>query len=137
GGQERIGIGLAGCGTTRVTGNDVSDVGPVEFIGFAAGIAVLAGFQQAAISDNTVRRSAAPAEAPLSTWYALLVEDPSRKLGSVSPAALSLAESRLLFGRFASRAVSLPRGRASLGVHGNLLDAYGDVPAAIIETDGS
>jgi len=137
GARERIGVGLAGCGTVRVGGNDVSEIGPDEFVGFGAGIALLAGFRQAAVADNVVRRADAPAEPPQSTWYALLVEDRLRRPSVLSGAAVPLRDALLLFGRAASRAVTLPRGRSSLGVHGNVLDAFGNAPAALVETDGS
>jgi hypothetical protein len=136
---ERIGIDVVHCEAIRVTGNRLIGVGPRdEFVKLGAGIAVRGRFGRADLCDNSVRRSPSPPEEPgRSEWFGLLVGEPMTK----STGTLFFALAKLLIYSFSFTTGVVRkrplRGRASLGVRGNMVDAYGAAPAAEITTDGS
>jgi len=136
--RERIGIDVVQCETIRVSGNRLVDVGPLdEFVRLGAGIAVRGPFNRADLSDNTARRSRdVPQDPGRSEWFGLvvaeLVAQPTRSLLFMDSGASLFA-----FGFDTGFARSVPRGRGTLGVRGNTLEAFGAAPAAEIVTDGA
>jgi hypothetical protein len=72
-----VGISAQSVARVRIIGNEVTEVGPEEFGGEIAGIAVNAPYQQAEVSDNCVDRDVELSRPPSSTaWYALNIRQP-------------------------------------------------------------
>jgi hypothetical protein len=137
--SRRYGIATSACRGVRITGNVVSDVGPpAQFTGLTAGIAVLDGFVHADVLDNTSRRAASLHATPVSEWIGILVGDPLRdpRAGQdVAAGKVFLAGRALIHLNVeAGHVISLPLNRPSLGVRGNLVEAYGQAPAVYVTT---
>ena len=137
----RTGILIRGCATARVTGNDVSGVGPEdEFLGVALGIGVGSAFQQVDVSDNVVRRGSGRSDDPSSNWIGIMVAGGTAKPAAVPKqvqvlmSPLVVSEVVYLVSASSGKVVRLPRGRGSAGVHGNVVEAYGEMPAVLVET---
>ena len=134
----RIGILAIRCESTRVSANTVADVGPPdEFIGLSAGIAVLDYFQRADVLDNAVRRAddAPPANAA-GEWFGIVIAGGDWAAAPALGSATLVGEKNVytMLG-LAGRMVVFPKGRDSVGVRGNVIDAYGQAPAVQIVTD--
>ena len=102
----------------------------------SAGIVVLEAFRRADVLDNSVRRSEDDAKVqPFSRWFGILVGGAAggvkRAVGAFT--VLTDAEA-LLFNPARGEFIRFPSGTASLAVSGNVVDAYGEVPAVSIET---
>jgi hypothetical protein len=148
-GETRCGIQLSGCGHSRVSGNEVVDVGPSEeFVRIGAGIGIFEPLGDVDVSDNTVRRSGEAREGGAGMWAALavLLRPPSRPSGmtvSDVPHIASALVPTLPIGvvRAPVSSAALAEGNvvevaaagapAQLSVRGNLLDAYGSAPCVI------
>jgi hypothetical protein len=131
----RFGIGLVRCQSIRVGGNTVADVAPAEFLGLSAGIAVLDRFQRTDVLDNGVRRAEAPGK-PVGEWFGILIAgaelETMPSLGSFTVEGTSNVYTLLPVD---GRIISFPRARDSLAVRGNVVEAFGRVPAVQIATD--
>ncbi|HEV3408448.1 MAG TPA: DUF6519 domain-containing protein [Gaiellaceae bacterium] len=83
-GRVRAGIVVLGCEDVRASGNVVDEVGPRgEFLGVAAGIAVVGPFERLAASENSVRYSAEAPAPGQGGWFALLVQSGGRGVARV------------------------------------------------------
>ncbi len=142
---ERVGIVVDGVQSSRIAGNDITDLAPEPGIGgAAAGILVSGAFERVDITDNTVRRSrSAIDKASDDRWWAL------RFVGKLTfvPIGASLGALpftrgfTFTFGNFVFAAdrnavTVLPRGRGIAAVRGNLFDAFGSAPSVEIAADG-
>ena len=83
---SRIGIEIVAARSVRVTGNDLSDIGPPgEFVQVGAGILIRPPFDRVDVGDNSVRRQQQPGGDPdASAWNAVVIAAPFRPpLGTV------------------------------------------------------
>jgi hypothetical protein len=152
-GKFRAGIAATGVQRLQMTGNTITDVAPAgEFIGLAAGLAVLAPSADVDVRQNHVARELQPTSQPAdrSTWFALLIDQPqAEKLVSrvATRAAVRLDDSRtLVFGNKRPFVVAAPTltdaagaavGRAtSTSILGNVLEARGSSPAVEVALNG-
>jgi hypothetical protein len=136
---ERIGIDVVQCETIRVSGNRLVDIGPTdEFVKLGGGVVVRGRFGRADVCDNSVRRSQSPPEEPgRSEWFGLLVGEPVTEPTGLLLFALSKL-ALYSFSYLSGRVRKWPlRGRATLGVRGNVVEAFGGAPAAEINTEGT
>jgi hypothetical protein len=134
----RFGIAAAGCQGVRITGNTVADVAPADdFVGLSAGILVVDPFQRADVLDNSVRRAdTGPSGQPRSEWFGILIAGVKEFAEPLAGTVVLIAGDQMFsFFAQAGRAFEFPRGRGSLAVRGNLVEAYGEAPAVRIETD--
>jgi hypothetical protein len=137
--SRRYGIATSACRAVRITGNVVANVGPPnQFTGLAAGIAVLDGFAHADVLDNTSRRGDTLHATPVSDWIGILIGDPFRDAvtnADLAAGKVFLTEGALIHvNAAAGHVISLPLNRPSLGVRGNLVEAYGQSPAVYVDT---
>lgn len=126
----RAGIQAIACGSLRVAGNTVSDIGPVEFGGLSVGIASTIGFDRLDILDNAVR----PGERRiLGTWLALLIgggDDPWAK------SVAGIGNANFWLAGWATKVGSRERP-SEAAVRGNHLDSNGKAQTVVIMTPGS
>lgn len=80
--EGRLRVGIAAAAATRliVAGNVIDEIGPQEYIGVAAGIFVMAPFEQASVTGNDIQHGRR--EPPAATWFAVLIQGPFKELGS-------------------------------------------------------
>ncbi len=140
----RAGIDVQGCGSVRVTGNDVLDVGPLQTLSgmVTAGIQVLLTSAALQVVDNRVRRTSQDPEprAQGGDWMALFVTDKDGFRQAVAslavPLFLAAKTEVLVLGRSRVRALAIPAS-LELTVRGNLLRAWGgNLPAVEIAMTG-
>jgi hypothetical protein len=135
----RAGIEVSGCASVQIAGNDVTAVGPLaEFANEAAGIAVTAPFDRLDVVDNVVRRAASRPDSPgRSDWTALRVgasaEDVLRALAAL--VFFRRGDFDIVVGE--GNLTVFPRGREIAAVRGNLLDAFGSLPAVSVGVAGT
>ena len=129
--QWRAGIQAVACGSVRVAGNTVSDIGPVDFEGTSVGIGSTTGFETLDVVDNTVRPGE---EGSSGRWFALLIggrDDPwSASVAAVGNAIFWFG------GGWVTHLHAIERPGAA-AVRGNHLDAIGAVSTAVILINGS
>ena len=151
GGVIPAGILGQNCRRLRIVDNDIGDIGDPKGPKEAFGIAVSG--VRVDIHDNSVRRANDPSAKPSldTTWWGIIVfgEEPKEPGLEAETAvvdlpglaslgfALSDAESMIVFDAIRGRAVKLPRGRPSIAVHGNLVEAVGNTNAVYLQTTGS
>lgn len=135
---SRVGIQVVASSSVRIDGNEVLDVAPAEFVKESAGIEVLAPFDRVDVVDNVVRRSQQPPGTPgTSNWYALRIRGPVTDIAAVDDDIGFVTVGTSAFGLFGTLIRVLPRGREIVAVRGNLMEAYGDVPAIDIAGGGA
>ena len=135
-GVARWGIVVDASRSVRITGNTVTGIGPAdEFAGLSAGIAVLDAFQRVDVLDNSVSRDdSGPSGAPLSRSYGILIGPASKELVSATGAfTVTSAGDTVVFLPNRGEVKRFPKGTASVAVRGNVVHAYGEVPAVLIE----
>lgn len=135
--SSRVAVRLANCSDVRVSGNRLTDLGPVEeFVGFVAGIDVQRPFHRASISENVITRSSG-ARLVAARWYAIRVgrvdaKNSSALSGSVlvlgKGVVYLLTRSALTFAAIAEPGV--------LTIRGNIGEA-GDVRSSMVDAAGS
>jgi Family of unknown function (DUF6519)/Right handed beta helix region len=136
GALARLGVAVGGCQSIRVTDNTVVDLGPPdEFVGFSAGIIVLDRFQRADVLDNSVRRADTVPDRRLSEWFGILIGGLGKFQPVKATVSANVGDRLFTFQGAAGRLVELPKSDGSLGVRGNLVEAYGDAPAVLVETE--
>ena len=137
---RRAGIQLVNIGSGRVAGNEVVNVGPAaDFLQDSAGIDCLGTFVRLDITENTVRRALAPPASPgTSRWLAVNVGAlPSTGVVVVSPNLAFVAAKDSIVVVVVDKLLSLPRGKELVGLHGNLLEAYGTAPVVNVAAGGA
>ena len=130
----------------RIADNDIGDIGTPD----SGGGGIEATGDRVDVIDNSVRRVRDPSAKPSPDvdWYGIFVigSDPKQvapEVAGVAVAALArnvfpLTETTTISVNAArGEAVKLPRGRSSIAVHGNLVEAVGQVQAVYLQTDGS
>jgi hypothetical protein len=141
------GIEVIACDSVRLSGNQLSDIGPEEeFPHVAAGIVQYGDFDRFDVVDNHVRRSlAARDQTDSSRWTALWVAGVSAKalvgeLGEFPHLETTIfgsdililddvaAESGTYAALFGNRLAILVAGRGHAGIRGNVLEARGSLP---------
>jgi len=102
-GRLRAGITVAAVPRLTVTGNVIDGIGPPEYIGTAAGVFVIAPFEQATVSGNHIRYGPKD-EPPAATWFAVLIQPPLRQQASFGflKAVLDLDGTYVLFDKFSA-----------------------------------
>lgn len=127
----RAGIQAVACGTVRIAGNTVSNIGPTDFNGISVGIGSTVGFGRLDVVDNSVE----PGEELITgIWFALLIggaDDPWSK--SVAP----IGKAVVWFGGGWVTHLGSAERRDEAGVRGNHLDAVGKASTVEILIDGS
>jgi hypothetical protein len=126
-----FGIEVVACNSVRISGNDLSNIGPPgAFLNQGAGILVQGPFDRVDVMDNSVRRSLTAPTAPnRSSWHAIRIAQPvtAPAAGVVTsvlfPFVVAVSGSFIAVG--ANRVVVLPPGKEIVAVRGNLLEAYG------------
>jgi uncharacterized protein DUF6519/parallel beta helix pectate lyase-like protein len=148
GGSAAAGVMGHDCRRLRIAGNDIGDVGDPD-TPEAYGIVGAGG--RVDIRDNSVRRVGDPLAKPSldSTWYGIIVfgeepkegktaAEPAEGLAGFMTAAAALDANRfVVFDPARGRAVVVPRGRSSIAVEGNLVEAVGHENAVYVQTEGS
>lgn len=146
---RRVGIQAALCGSVRIAGNELADIGPrTGFLRTAIGIDVIGPFARLDVADNSVRRSrkSAPEEEG-SQWSALSIRTGSIKTESAGRIVMtaitetgSPTAGRRITGSvlavFGTKAAILPALAEATGVRGNLLEGFGARPQARIFSTG-
>jgi hypothetical protein len=143
-----IGIAHLIVGRSRITGNEIVEVGPAaELPGtLEAGIVLLGPYLDNHIAGNRIERDAAPAAADATNWAAIAANEPQIKTPIVHTGAFTavrLSETRTLvlngaraFINDAPQAVSAAGAAvvpgSSFGVRGNAVRARGAAPAVSI-----
>ena len=138
---------------TRITGNEISEVGPPGDLPgtIVAGILLRAPYAQAEILDNHVEREAQPsAQAGATAWSAVSADEPDAqrpivRLGAFTAARLDEARTLVVNGPRAfvdvafvdlnAAGARVPRG-ASAVLRGNVLVARGTAPAVSVAAGG-
>jgi hypothetical protein len=136
----RFGIVTVRCQSNRISANKVADVGPAdEFLGPGAGIAVVDSFQRLDVLDNAVRRSDQLEGAPTSgEWFGILIAGAQdAKLEERGSFTVLGKTSGYTFLGETGRAIRFARAHDTVGVRGNVVEAYGQVPAVMILTDAA
>jgi hypothetical protein len=133
----RAGILVMASDDVRVTGNVVDEIGAQEqFLGIAAGIAVLGPFERLSVSDNSSRfgpERPAPAEGG---WFALLIQSAGRVVTRVGAqtAVVPVRAGAVVLNR-AWAAAAAARGD-HVGVALNTLSGGGNVPTCLVRVGG-
>jgi hypothetical protein len=133
-----VGIFLLACGTMRVSGNEVLDVGPggkVETL--KVGILVNATFEHLDVADNIIRRTPTGPNDESVVCSALGVQGAS--IGRIAMAGLgflTLNENTNMVGFFGDKLVKLPVGLEDVSVRGNRLAGNGQAPTVFIDVRG-
>jgi hypothetical protein len=136
GALARLGVAVGGSQSIRITDNTVVDLGPPdEFVGFAAGVLVADRFQRADVLDNSVRRADTVPDRRLSEWFGILIAGFGKFQAVRETISATVGNRQFAFFGAAGRLVELPGSAGSLGVRGNLVEAYGDAPAVLVETE--
>jgi len=135
-------LGIAGIqvllgNSVRVAGNEIADFGPSgQFINRAVGIEARLPRYRLDVTDNAVRRTQQlPSAVDTSAWLALAVDDETKSVTSDGSIAI-LAGRSTMYSVTGNIVGALPLGTPTTAVRGNLLDAYGGAPAALIATRG-
>jgi hypothetical protein len=137
---------------SRVTGNDIAEVGPVGALAGATlgGIVINGPYIDAAVSDNQVARDRDTAGPDAAQWFAVLVDEPNAQrpivhVGDFSAVSLNAARMLVIDGvhafteelanAFTDAAAAVPRG-SSVSVRGNVLRARGAASVVALEAGG-
>ena len=138
--ERCIGVQLVTSTATRVAGNEIFDIGPVEGSGqTSAGVESVGTFDELQVTHNSVRRNGNPSQAvDAAVWYAVLIS------GAQTPApgirgltTFFAARSNTAFLISANRVVARLIGREMVSVQNNFLDAYGIAEAMLIAVSGA
>jgi hypothetical protein len=128
-----------------VSGNELAEVAPPgDFLGLAAGIMLRAPVTQFHVSNNQVRRDAAPSpQASNSAWFALTAmetdpQNPLSRTGSLTTIRVDTTRVLVLGGRpylFDTAGFAPPEATRG-SVLGNVLNARGTAPAVELSAAG-
>jgi Family of unknown function (DUF6519) len=131
---------------SRIADNDIGDIGTPE----SGGGGIEASGERVDVIDNSIRRARDPGAklSPDVDWYGIFVIGNEPKALADDVAGVALAdftrtafalgdEAAISVDPARGRAVRLPRGRSSIAVHGNLVEAAGQVQAVYLQTEGS
>lgn len=145
--RVRAGVLALGVQMLRVGSNSILEVGGVMFRGTAVGVGVLGGFERVDVHDNTIRRVPAGTEeiGINDAWLAVLILSAAREGDTADPALLRFFDlpgsvfvegSAYLFNvqEGVGDIVMLDVRRGSVGVRGNVADAFGLAPAILLVT---
>jgi hypothetical protein len=134
---SRVAVRLANCSDVRVSGNRLTDLGPVqEFVGFVAGIDLQRPFRRGSLGDNVITRSSG-AGLGAARWFALRVGRLDGKSSSTlngSVFVLGNALAYLLTSTGLSFATIGDPG--ALTIRGNMGEA-GEVRSPMVDAAGS
>jgi hypothetical protein len=139
GNVSRVGIGLFACGSARVAGNQLSNIGPLnQTFGPSAGIAVTGPpFDRAEVSNNVVRRSDVTGQSTgdSTLWRAIYIGALSAFAGGFTYQVVQVAERFFLVGDFTVLAAFL--GEQVAAVRGNVMEAESFSAVAELSVSGS
>lgn len=143
----RAGVLALGVQMLRVSSNSILEVGGAVFRGVALGVGVLGGFERADVLDNTIRRAPAGKDEQgiNDAWLAIVILGGGQEPAGVDPALLALTALRAsVFAtgpahtfnvqEGAGRIVMFDLQRSSVGVRGNVADAFGRTPSILLIT---
>ena len=137
--QRCIGVQIVTSSATRVAGNEIFDIGPVEGSGqTSAGVESLGTFDELQVTSNNVRRSGNESQAiDAAVWYAVLIsgaQSPAPGLRGLTSFYASRSNTAFLIS--ANRLVARLLGRETVSLQNNFLDAYGVAEAVLIAVAG-
>jgi hypothetical protein len=131
---------------SRIAGNDIGDIGTAD----SGGGGIEATGERVDVIDNSVRRVRDPGAQPSMDvdWYGIFVVGSEPKQLTTEVAGVAVAafarnvfpvteNTAISINPARGEAVKLPRGRSSIAVHGNLVEAVGQVQAVYLQTGGS
>jgi hypothetical protein len=135
---RRAGIAVGACASVRIAGNEIVDLGPLEFVNLSIGIDVTGPFERVDVVDNVVRRSQPPAVgqgagAAIGVRVRRVTAEPTFTAGNLL--MVELGDRVLAVGGRQARA--LARGQEGATVRGNVLDAHGGAPALEVVAGGA
>lgn len=133
----RAGIQIAAATAVRVSGNQLTDIGPVEALGDTVGIELIGTFERADVSENSLRRSTPPGQAGASSSVtALRVHARGESPFTAGAGVRSVSVGSRSFLLMASRLFAFPDGRGMLGVRGNSFETMGTAVGILIVEAG-
>jgi hypothetical protein len=136
----RAAIQVANIESGRINDNEIADVGPAEdFLNDTIGVECLGTFSQLDLNDNVVRRNETPPD-KLSTsrWFAVRVGTlPDHGLTAGGAKLAFFAAGEMIYVFSGDKLMALPRGKETIGLHGNFLEAYGAAPVIRVEASGA
>lgn len=135
--SSRVAVRLANCNDVRVSGNRLTDLGPLhEFVGFVAGIDLQRPFRRGSLGENVITRSAGPGLAA-ARWYALRAGRVDGKSSSTIGGGVLVHGNALVYLLTATgisfAAIADP---GALVIRGNIGEA-GEVRTAMVDAAGS
>jgi hypothetical protein len=132
----RVGILAVSGQRLRVSGNDLSDIGPPgPFINLGAGIAIGNSYRRVEVFDNTVRRGLQPLPPDPSRWHALLIGEATLPATPLAGHFALVPLGTKVLAVFGDLVLAF-EADVMVGVHGNLLEAQGEAPTVSIAADG-
>ena len=138
--QRCVGVQLVASAATRVVGNEIFDIGPVEGNAQAsAGVECVGSFDELNLANNSVRRSGVVSQTvDAAQWYAVLISGAQTAApGFKSFTTFFAAKSNTTFLFSANRLLAKLPGREAVSLQNNLLDAYGVAEAVLIAVSGA
>ncbi|MDQ6744414.1 MAG: DUF6519 domain-containing protein [Actinomycetota bacterium] len=143
----RAGVLALSVAMLRVSSNSIFEVGAALFRGVAVGVGVLGGFERADVLDNTIRRAPTGRDEQgiNDAWLAIAILGGGHEPEGVDPALEALTSLRAsVFAtgptntfniqEGAGRVVMFDLQRSSVGVRGNVADAFGRTPSILLMT---
>ena len=133
----RAGIQLIACGSARVMGNDIVNIGPMNDLNHTAGVDCWGTFGNLEISNNTIRRSReSHSNDDRSNWMGISVSANN----NIPPGPNLIFTSKNAFVFLLAHIIAQPvqsRREASTNIDNNTMDVYGGVPAIQVLIDGA
>ncbi len=137
----RVAIQVLGCEEVRITGNDISQIGPdTEFIGPAIGVHVLQPFHLVNVCDNLVNRDLETAAYGPGPWTAVLIGfQPSDALDLVkidkNLLILKIDQATYVYASGAFLKAQ-PTRQERVDLRGNVVNGSGTTSGVIVMTSG-
>jgi hypothetical protein len=143
---SRLGIQIVASTSVRVTGNQMTNIGPREdFLNYAAGIELFGTFERVAVTDNLVRHGEQQRESPgrvqrhalaiRGADWGLVAGTRGGFIAADNKIGFVLLEARLL-GIFDGQLHLFSRGQEIVAVRGNMFEAQSDTALVFVVASG-
>ncbi|HUI06052.1 MAG TPA: DUF6519 domain-containing protein [Verrucomicrobiae bacterium] len=136
----RAGIQVVNVGSARIDGNEVFNLGPAAgFLQDTAAIDCQGTFVRVDVTNNTIRRQVSPPRnLDSSHWTAVRIGAlPRTGSTALTNRMFYMAAGDTAYAVIDGRVFKLPRGKEIVGVHCNLLEAYGNGPVVTVIASGA